>query len=157
MKKFDLKKIKDSIQKFVKNMDRKKALIGAGILVVLVALIVTIILISNRKVDTIEYNEKKDIYEIENGKIVIEDDFEISYNVVDKKYTISGTITNKTKKDYKNLELTFEFYNQEKELIDTTKKTVKEIKAKGKTNMKFTLDEKSVLIYDYKIVDVKTK
>lgn len=150
MKKFDIKKIMEKI-------NLKMVLCGVGILVILVAIIVAIVLISNRPVDEIKYNEEKDIYEIDNGKIVIEDDFEISYNVVDKKYKISGTVTNKTKKDYKNLELTFEFYNQEKELISSTTKTVEEIKANDKTNMEFLIDETSVLIYDYKIVSVKTK
>ena len=104
-KKFDIKKI-------IEKIDLKKVLYGVGILAILAAIIVAIVLISNRPVDEITYNEEKDIYEIDNGKIVIEDDFEISYNVVDKKYKISGTVTNKTKKDYKNLELKFEFYNQ---------------------------------------------
>lgn len=158
-KKLNLDAIKKRIKgiKSIKDISTKELLYGVGVLVVLVAVIVTIVIISNNNANTIKYNEKKDIYEIDNGKIVIEDDFEISYNVVSKEYKISGTITNKTKKDYKDLELTFEFYNQEKELIDSTTKTVKEIKAKEKTNMEFTIEDTSVLIYDYKIVDVKTK
>lgn len=142
----------------IKNIDKKKLLLGVGVVVVvLLAIIITIVLLNNKKADEITYNEKKDIYEINDGKIIIEDDFEISYNVVTKKYKISGTVTNKTKKDYENLELTFEFYNQEKEVIDSVTKTVKKIKANNKTNMEFEMDETSVLIYDYKIVDVKTK
>ena len=153
MKKISLNEIKD----FLKNIDKKKILYGIGILIILISVIIAIVIVNNKQLESIEYNEKKDIYEINNGKIIIEDDFEISYNVTNKKYKISGTITNKTKKDYKNVELTFEFYNQEKELIDSTKKTVKEIKANGKTNMEFELEETAVLIYDYKIVDVKIK
>ena len=153
MKKISLNEIKD----FFKNIDKKKILYGIGILIILISVIIAIVIVNNKQLESIEYNEKKDIYEINNGKIIIEDDFEISYNVTNKKYKISGTITNKTKKDYKNVELTFEFYNQEKELIDSTKKTVKQIKANGKTNMEFELEETTVLIYDYKIVDVKIK
>lgn len=150
IKKFDIKE-------FIKKLDKKKMIYGLLALIIIVAIIIVIVKINTKEVDGITYNEEKDIYEINNGKIVIEDDFEISYNVVTKKYKISGTVTNKTKKDYKNLELTFEFYNQEKEIIDTVTKTIKEIKANDKTNMEFELDETSVLIYDYKITNVKTK
>ena len=158
VKKEEQKSIKKiDIKEFIKNIDKKKVLYGVCALILLIVLIIIIVKANTKEVDGITYNEEKDIYEINDGKIVIEDDFEISYNVVTKKYKISGTITNKTKKDYKNLELTFEFYNQEKEVIDTVAKTVKEIKANDKTNMEFEIDETSVLIYDYKIVNVKTK
>lgn len=153
--------MKELFDKFKNKLveNKKIALIAVAIIVVIIVAIIVISNINNNKeVTKLDYNKETDTYEIGGGKIVIEDDFEIGYDVVTKKYTVYGTITNKTDKEYKELELKFEFYNQKKEVIGDATKTIKNLKANDKTDMKFSLDKQpSQMIYDYKIVDVKAK
>lgn len=153
--------MKELFNKFKNKLveNKKIALIAVAIIVVIIVAIIVISNINNNKeVTKLDYNKETDTYEIGGGKIVIEDDFEIGYDVVTKKYTVYGTITNKTDKEYKELELKFEFYNQKKEVIGDATKTIKNLKANDKTDMKFSLDKQpSQMIYDYKIVDVKAK
>lgn len=153
--------MKELFNKFKNKLveNKKIALIAVAIIVIIIVAIIVISNInSNKEVTKLDYNKETDTYEIGGGKIIIEDDFEIGYNVVTKKYTVYGTITNKTDKEYKELELKFEFYNQKKEVIGDATKTIKNLKANDKTDMKFSLDKQpSQMIYDYKIVDVKAK
>lgn len=153
--------MKELFNKFKNKLveNKKIALIAVAIIVIIIVAIIVISNInSNKEVTKLDYNKETDTYEISGGKIIIEDDFEIGYDVVTKKYTVYGTITNKTDKEYKELELKFEFYNQKKEVIGDATKTIKNLKANDKTDMKFTLDkEPSQMMYDYKIVDVKAK
>lgn len=153
--------MKELFNKFKNKLveNKKIALIAVAIIVIIIVAIIVISNInSNKEVTKLDYNKETDTYEIGGGKIIIEDDFEIGYDVVTKKYTVYGTITNKTDKEYKELELKFEFYNQKKEVIGDATKTIKNLKANDKTDMKFSLDKQpSQMIYDYKIVDVKAK
>lgn len=153
--------MKELFNKFKNKLveNKKIALIAVAIIVIIIVAIIVISNInSNKEVTKLDYNKETDTYEIGGGKIIIEDDFEIGYDVVTKKYTVYGTITNKTDKEYKELELKFEFYNQKKEVIGDATKTIKNLKANDKMEMKFTLDkEPSQMMYNYKIVDVRAK
>lgn len=128
-----------------------------AVIIIAVILVLIFVLVPKKDEAKLNYDSDKDVYEIENGKIIIEDDFIVSYNVKTKQYTLTGTVTNKTKKDYNNLELTFEFYDQQKNAISKTTKKIEKIKANGKVEMKFALDDTTVPIYDYKIIEAKVK
>ena len=148
------KKDKVEVKEEKKEESNKKVLLLIGVVIVV---LVVIFLFPKSDEAKVNYDSKKDIYEIENGKIIIEDDFVVSYNVKTKQYTLTGTVTNKTKKEYKNLELTFEFYDQQKNTIGKTTKKIEKIKANGKVEMKFALDDTKVPIYDYKIIKAEVK
>lgn len=151
------KKDKAEVKEEKKEESNKKVLLLIGVVIVVIVVLLVIFLFPKSDEAKVNYDSKKDIYEIENGKIIIEDDFVVSYNVKTKQYTLTGTVTNKTKKEYKNLELTFEFYDQQKNTIGKTTKKIEKIKANGKVEMKFALDDTKVPIYDYKITKAEVK